>query len=520
MHTIEIMTIKPIALSAFCLLAFLSIVSAHAEKPNIVFIFADDQAPNTIGVYGASHMKTPNLDRFAEEGVLFNRAYNPGSFAAAVCVASRAMLNTGAFVWNAAAFYGAGTFKPGGKNAPMVGESYAIKKKKPEAYWSQYMKRAGYETYFTGKWHVRAKADQVFDHAVHVRAGMPAQNKKRYKRKFIEGESDWSPYDKKMGGFWRGGKHWSEVLADDSITFIEQAKESDKPFFMYLAFNAPHDPRQAPKEYVDMYPLEGIKVPKNFLPEYPYNEYAGAGRTLRDETLAPFPRTEYAVKKNLQEYYAAVSYMDTQIGRILDALKASGKADNTYVFFTADHGLAVGDHGFIGKQNMYDHSVRVPLMMTGPGLEAGKIVNAPVYLQDVMATSIELSGLYKPAQVEFNSLLPLATGITEQSSYSSIYGCYYSNQRMILTDKYKMIIYPAANIVRLYNVKKDPLEMNDLAEHKQQYVELLSTLFVRFKNLQREMNDPLDVTEAFNNFMSDVPPRPLPNRRETRNPIH
>ena len=127
--------------------------------------------------------------------------------------------------------------------------------------------------------------------------------------------------------------------------------------------------------------------------------------------------------------------MDEQIGRILDALEASGKAENTYIFFTADHGLAVGEHGFIGKQNMYDCSMRVPMLMSGPGLEAGKVVDEPVYLQDIMATSLELAGVEKPEQVDFNSLLPLASGKTKKSVYNLIYGAYFGVQRMIRTDR-------------------------------------------------------------------------------------
>ena len=114
---------------------------------------------------------------------------------------------------------------------------------------------------------------------------------------------------------------------------------------MYVAFNAPHDPRQSPKEYVDMYALERMKVPESFLPEYPYKEDIGAGKNLRDERLAPFPRTEYSVKVNRQEYYALITHMDAQIGLILDGLEKSGNADNTWIFFSADHGL-------MGKQNL------------------------------------------------------------------------------------------------------------------------------------------------------------------------
>ena len=495
---------KTIISSLIIFIATLCTARAATEKPNILFIFADDQMWNSLGSIEGCQVKTPNLDRLREQGASFTHTYNMGSFTPAVCVASRAMLNTGSFLWRAAAFSPKGNNLKD-PNAPKNQNSYTVSKRKPEAYWSQWMKQAGYETYMTGKWHVIAKAETLFDHTVHVRGGMPKQTKAGYDRpKSPEDyETGWKPWDPKNGGYWQGGKHWSEVLGDDSVAFLSQAKESDKPFFMYLAFNAPHDPRQSPKKFVDMYPANEIEVPKNFLPEYPYNEYAGAGRGLRDEKLAPFPRTAYSVQVNRQEYFAIITHMDEQIGRILDALEASGKADNTYIFFTADHGLAVGDHGFIGKQNMYDSSMRVPMLMAGPGIEPGKTVDTPVYLQDVMATSLDLADVEKSAQVEFNSLLPLATGKTEKSAYSAIYGAYFGAQRMIRTYRYKMIIYPTANIVRLYDMVKDPLEMNDLAQGPSRPVELLKSLFGQFQKLQEEMDDPVNVTEAFNNFLNE-----------------
>jgi choline-sulfatase len=374
------------------------------------------------------------------------------------------------------------------------------------------MKRAGYETYMAGKWHIaEVKPEDLFDHTVHIRPGMPAQTEQRYARTFEQDAPDtWSPYDESLGGYWEGGKHWSEVLADDAEAFLEQAKGSDRPFFMYLAFNAPHDPRQSPKRYVDGYPLEDIDVPANFLHEYPWNEYAGSGRKLRDERLAPFPRTPHAVKVNRQEYLALVSHMDEQVGRILAALEASGKADNTYVFFTSDHGLSVGDHGFMGKQNMYDASMRVPLLVSGPGIPAGKSVEASVYLQDVMATSLEVAGLEKPAQVDFNSLLPLAKGNTKTSTYEAIYGAYFGSQRMIRTDRYKMIIYPSANRVRLYDLEADPHEKTDLAEARGEHEGLMRRLLEQLTRQQEAMGDPVGINRAFENFMEGVPPLPLP----------
>jgi choline-sulfatase len=282
---------------------------------------------------------------------------------------------------------------------------------------------------------------------------------------------------------------------------------------MYLAFNAPHDPRQAPQKFVDMYPVENITIPENFLPSYPYNEHAGAPKTLRDERLAPYPRTKYAIKANLQEYYASISHLDEQVGRILKALEATGKADSTYIIFTADHGLAVGDHGFMGKPNMYDRSMRVPLFIAGPGLEQGKQVTAPVYLQDIMPTSIELAGAKVPENVAFHSLLPLATGKTNASAYPAIYGGYTDLQRMYRTEKYKLIIYPNANVVRLYDMENDPYEMHDLAEAKNKPVKLMSQLFGEFIALQKVVVDPLDVSQILNNFLNEVPALPFPIRK-------
>ena len=475
-------------------------------KPNILFIFADDQMWDSIGAFENCPVETPNIDRLAKQGVRFSHAYNMGSYSPAVCLASRTMLNTGGFVWNAY------SFSPDSRKAKTKYMGlHGITHRKPEGYWSQWMKQAGYETYFTGKWHVPgAEANSLFDHVSHVRPGMPNDAKGQYSRSFTPGQPDGWTYDKTEGGYWEGGTHWSEVLATDSEAFLKQAATSDKPFFMYLAFNAPHDPRQAPKEFLDRYDVDEVEVPANFLPEYPYSNYAGSGRGLRDEKTAPFPRTEHSIQVTRQEYFALITHMDVQIGRILDALEATGKADNTYIFFTADHGLAVGDHGFVGKQNMYDSSMRVPFIMTGPGLEAGKTVDAQIYMQDAMATTLEIAGVEKPAQVEFNSLLPLATGKTNTSAYGDgIYGAYLVKQRMLRTNRYKLIIYPTANMVRLYDIVNDPHEMNDLASGQPRPVELLKTLFKQFQTLKKEMKDPLDVSEAFQNFLNDVPPPPI-----------
>ncbi|KAA3663386.1 MAG: choline-sulfatase, partial [Calditrichaeota bacterium] len=394
--------ITKIAFIGFAILFCANILFSQQNKPNILFIFADDHTYEALSAFG-SEAKTPNLDKLAERGTVFNNAYNMGSYSGAVCIASRTMLNTGRFVWNAL------DLEPN-----MAAERNAGR------IWPQYLDKNGYDTYFAGKWHVRnSSPSQLFANVGTVRPGMPQDHFDwgnrdvhhiGYDRPAQFQPDEWSPYDSTMGGYWNGGKHWSEVLADESEGFLQQAAGKDDPFFMYLAFNAPHDPRQSPKEYVDMYPLDAIAVPENFQSLYPHRDEIGCGYALRDARLAPFPRMEYAVKVHRQEYYALITHMDVQIGRILDALEATGKADSTWIFFSADHGLSVGERGLLGKQNMYEEAMKAPLIINGPGVEAGKTIDVPVYIQDIMATTLELSGEGIPDHVQFKSLLPLLNG--------------------------------------------------------------------------------------------------------------
>lgn len=457
-------------------------------KPNILFLLADDQCFEALGAAGNPEVRTPNLDELAHRGTMFTNAYNMGSWTGAVCVASRTMLNTGRSVWRARA-----------ADLPALAEQ--------QQFWSQRMQRAGYRTYMSGKWHIGGvQPQQVFDHAVHVRPGMPNQTDEGYLRPTADGEDVWSPYNPQFGGYWKGGKHWSEVLADDSTELIAQAAKDDKPFFMYLAFNAPHDPRQSPQRFVEMYDRREISVPESFLPEYPFKQEIGCYRVgsqpgaaglQRDEKLAPWPRTEPAVQLHRQEYYALITHMDEQIGRILAALDASGQRDETIIVFTADHGLACGRHGLLGKQNMYEHSMKPPLIVVGPGMPQGERRDVRVYMQDVMPTTLELAGAEAPHDLEFHSLMPHIRDGDLPSDYDAIYGCYETGlQRMVRQGDWKLIVYPQASVVRLFNLADDSHEMHDLAKDPRQE-DRIARLFQQLLASQQEMGDQLDLKAAF-----------------------
>ncbi len=174
--------------------------------------------------------------------------------------------------------------------------------------------------------------------------------------------------------------------------------------------------------------------------------------------LAPFPRTEYAVKVHRQEYYAIISHLDAQIGRILAHLEQTGQAENTYIFFTADHGLSVGQHGLMGKQNMYDHSMRPPLMIVGPEFLQEDRRRWQFTCRISCLPYIEYAGGEVPPWVEFNSLKPFIEGESTVTSYPDLYGAYMDLQRMIRIDDYKLIVYPGAGVVKLFDLFHDPLE--------------------------------------------------------------
>ncbi|MFV0506692.1 MAG: sulfatase-like hydrolase/transferase [Bacteroidales bacterium] len=456
-----------------------SVSNKTESKPNILFLFADDQSYNTINALGNEEVITPTLDHLVKSGVSFTHAYNMGAWHGAVCVASRTMMSTGRMIWRA------------NDLVPKLKDTTVIKQ-----LWGNIMKNAGYDTYMAGKWHVATDVSKCYANLGTIRPGMPPHIPEGYNRPQSKNDTTWRAWDKKWGGYWQGGKHWSEVLADETIGFIETAAKKDKPFFMYVAFNAPHDPRQSPKEFVDMYPLENISAPKTFLPEYPYKDAIGCDVKLRDEALAPFPRTEYAVRVNRQEYYALITHLDKQIGRIIDALKKSGEMDNTYIFYTADHGLACGNYGLMGKQNMYDCSIRPPLIVIGPDIPKDKRVDLDVYLQDIMPSTLELAGVVKPTYVEFSSLLKQARGEKKESEYEAVYGCYMQSQRMIRNKDYKLILYPEVPKVLLFDLKADPLEMNDLSDNEA-YSDTTRTLFKQLLVLQQQMGDTLNLRTDF-----------------------
>jgi arylsulfatase A-like enzyme len=252
----------------------------------------------------------------------------------------------------------------------------------------------------------------------------------------------------------------AEVFSSATIGFLKN-RPKEKPFFAYLSFKTPHDPRVVPPKFHQMYEADKLPLPPNFLPEHPFDN--GEMR-IRDEMLAKFPRTPEEVRKHIAAYYAATSATDDQIGRVLKGLDDLGLAENTVVVFTGDNGLAVGQHGLMGKQNLYEHSSRIPLVLRGPGIPKGKRSEALCQLFDLCPTLAGLAGLKAPATADGKDLGPVLRGETTDVRDATLHA-YREIQRAVRTHDAKLIEYlvKGQRTTQLFDLKNDPWETKDLA---------------------------------------------------------
>ncbi len=433
-------------------------------QPNILFLFADDQRADTIGAWGNDLIDTPNVDRLVAEGWSFRRNYVFGSNSGAVCVPSRAMVLTGR------SWMRSPNNMQGVPTLPRLLEA------------------AGYRTFITGKWHNGEEALlRSFDRGTAVYLGGMADHTQ------VEVQ------DIENGGMVRrrvGEKFSSELFADAVIDFLngqartDEGSESGQPFFAYVPFTAPHDPRQPPPEYRERYYQRNLPLPANYMPQHPFDHGA---LILRDENLAAWPRTEEVVRDQLAEYYGLITHLDEQVGRILAALDANGQAENTIVVYAADHGLAVGSHGLLGKQNLYEHSMRCPLIVRGPGIPQGS-TDAFTYLFDLFPTLLAQGGVEPLPGIDGRDLAPLwsADGAIWRQS---VFLPYRDLMRAVRDDRYKLIVYPSVNHRQLFDLQDDPDELRNLIAEPR-YAGIATRLDALLEGWRAAMGDTVPLSVA------------------------
>ncbi len=415
---------------------------ADTRQPNILLIVSDDQRPDTIHALGNSYIDTPNLDALVKGGVSITRANSANP----ICTPSRAEILTGCSSFRNGVIYFGEKIDP---ELPTIAET---------------MTAAGYSAWYSGKW---MNDGSPATHGYQETTGLFSAGGGDAKAEIFDSQG------RKVTGYrgWtfktydgtveleKGNGVTAETdayIADGAVEFIE--RKPDKPFFLHVNFTAPHDPLMVHEALKGKYEGRQMPIPPNFRPEHEFDHGNLRGR---DELLLPFPRTVEDVREELADYYAVIENMDRQLGRILESLEASGQMENTLVIFSSDHGLGKGSHGIVGKQNMYEHTLNVPLIFSGPGIPKNTVLDAQCYLRDLYPTICEYSKIPIPESVEGMSLMPLLLGETE-SIYDFTVGYFYRFQRMIRTDRWKYIIYPEANRAQLFDLQDDPYEMHNL----------------------------------------------------------
>ncbi len=406
-------------------------ISAADSKPNVVMFHGDDLRCDAIGALGNSIVQTPYLDQLLKDGFIFRRAYTMGSRVGAVCMPSRTMLLTGQSLFRAK--------NEGSGSSP---DSLTF----PKA-----IKTAGYATIHAGKFGNSPKA--------------------------VTNEFD-ETYDPGRAA----------AVADKITDFISR-QAGKAPLFVYMAAAEPHDPQFATQEFYDLYKPADLPLPKTFAPFHPFDN---GEMTVRDEKTLPWPRTRENVTKKLARYYASISYWDAQVGRVIKALKDAGQYDNTIFVISADNGLSLGQHGLLGKQNLYEFGgMHVPLVFAGKGIPKGES-HALAYLMDLFPTVCELTGSPKPGRLDGQSLAPVIR--SEKAAVRDVlFTAYRNGQRSVTDGRWKLIRYPLIDKTQLFDLLNDPFEERDQSSQPTQETrlsELLSLLAAQ----QKHWGDPHPLT--------------------------
>ena len=445
-------------------------------KPNVLFVFADDQRADALGYSGNKQVQTPHIDAIAAQGISFSNAYVMGGHHGAICAPSRAMLMSGKSLYHV---------------YDVLDSVYTM----PQ----HFAEQGGYETFGTGKWHNGpASFEATFQKGKNVFIGGMSDHFNVPCKDLVNGKL--SKSIKKSFS--------TDLFADAATDFLVEYSKSERknPFFCYLSFTAPHDPRSPSEKYIGKYPVDSLKVPGNFLPYHPFY-FADFG--IRDETLAPWPRTEEDIKSSLADYYSMVSHVDDRVGKLIQLLKNKGMYDNTIIVYAADNGLAIGSHGLMGKQNLYEHSTNVPLIIAGPGIPKGTKSDALVYLFDVFPSLSSLCGLPDPEGIDGENLNPIING--QSKGRTSLFTTYANSVRAVRTNDWKLIRYPKRDFTQLFNLKDDPLETNNLSGEKA-YADKVEELTSLLSDWQGQVNDTVPLT-ADKILPMDYDPKDLERKR-------
>ncbi len=489
-----------------------------AKRPNIIYIMTDDHGYQAISAYNGKLNQTPNIDRIANEGVMFTHGYVSNS----ICAPSRAVMLTGKH-----------SHINGHRDNTQVFDGSQVT-------FPKLLQKAGYQTAMIGKWHLESDP-----------TGFDYWN-------ILPGQGDYyNPDFIEMGKKSRVEGYVTNLITDFSLDWLKN-RNQEKPFCLLLHHKAPHRCWMPDTAYLDMYNDVKFPLPENFYDDYEGRQAAAEQRMhmknfcpvndlkmydkegeiqgpLRKyfkrqiDRLNPDQRAawdkgyekeieyykeaklegkellEWNYQRYLEDYLRCIASVDDNIGRVLDYLDESGLAENTLVVYTSDQGFYLGEHGWFDKRFMYEESFRTPLLMRLPSTAKKGKIDQLVQNIDFAPTFLDLAGVEIPAEIQGESLVPLLKGETENWRDALYYHYYeypgpHSVKRHygVRTDRYKLIhFYNDIDQWELYDIQEDPTEMNDLFG-KEGYEEITQSLFNKLVDLQEQYNDTTAVDVKLN----------------------
>ena len=434
--------------------------AAKAGKPNILWITTEGVPLKVLSCYGSQLMKTPNIDRLANEGMRFDNSFTTN----ALCAPSRATLLTGKYTHLNGMISNPGETTDGVTHPTFDAAQETLPK---------ILKRNGYQTGMVGKWHLPANPGETgFDYFIFKRgAGGPYYAPGGYFR------------NEKLGSNTIVEKSYPGYITDNVVDFvIDGIKQFTQPFFMMVQFFSDHRPFDPPHKYEHLY--DGVRIPEpgTFYDDYSMRAAAAREARMRVAEMPDFhppadlterQRKQWNYQKLMERFLGTMRSQDDNMGRLLEYLDKSGLAENTIVIFTGDHGFFLGDHGWFDKRFMYEQALRVPWIIRYPGVvKAGSVSSDWVVNVDNAPTVLDLAGIPVPEDMQGQSLVPLFHGQRPADWRKTMYYHYYEfapphwvfPHYGIRTERYKLIHYYTVNEWELFDLEKDPDEMENLFE--------------------------------------------------------
>ncbi len=450
-----IAAIAAVAISVSCTSLTGSPTVTAAEKPNVLYILCDDLRPEAIGCLGSKHVKTPHIDALAKRGVTFTNTFCTTS----LCSPSRASILTGLYA-----------------HRHGVRDNFTeLPKHLPQ--WPAALQSDGYKTAYIGKWHMGENNDDP-------RPGFDWFVSHKGQGKYFD--TEWNVNGQKRE---TPVGYYTHVVTDYALNWLKERK-TDEPWALCLGHKAPHSFYFPEPKYEHAFDDVKVSYPVSSTllddkPDWirqrlttwhgiygPLFEWRKKFPDARPEAVADFERMVHA-------YWGTVLSVDDSFGRLTEFLKATGQLDNTLIIFMGDNGLLEGEHGMVDKRTMHEPSIRIPMIAAGPGLPAGKTLEAQVLTLDVAPSILDLCGAVPLANIQGRSFKTVCNGVDAEWRDAWFYEYNYEKQfpytpniRGVRTDDWKFMHYPHGDgspdrhMAEMYDLKNDPLEITNLAEHK------------------------------------------------------